>query len=524
MTRQDIPAGVVITDTPREPEWDPKVGVPHVPADTRGEPPSRLVTIGDSLTHGFQSGAVFNTDLSYPAIIAHEMGFLNRFHYPKYNGVGGLPLNFELLLRELEHGLGDTLDWWEVPLALFRARQFMDRVEDYWERGPGSVITRLKTINHNLGMYGWDLRDALAITGKSLEQNVTQPKDDLLAQVVENNSERAAMRVYPMADEAVTLTLFEAAARLGEEHGAAESGIETLVVFLGSNNALQSIVRLAVVWSEEGYDDPARKGRFTVWRPAHFTAELHKVADQVRAINARHVIWCTVPHVTIAPLARGVGGKIEEGSRYFPYYTRPWISQTQFNPAEDPHITAAEARAVDSAIDQYNYAITDLVRTERSDPTAPRDWYLLDVAGILDRLAFRRYLDDPLARPDWWEPYPLPPALAALTPPPDSRFLTSDGNRRVTGGLFSLDGVHPTTVAYGILAQEVINVMRVAGVPFRRADGSARPDPVTVDFDRLIRRDTLITTPPAVIRSGLGVIAWADEALDLVRRTLSFRH
>ena len=91
--------------------------------------------------------------------------------------------------------------------------------------------------------------------------------------------------------------------------------------------------------------------------------------------------------------------------------------------------------------------------------------------GILDRLASRRYIDDPTATPSWWTPYPLPPELARLQPTPDTRFLTADGNGgRATGGLFSLDGVHPTTVAYGIVAQELIAIME----PGRRAR-STRP-------------------------------------------------
>jgi hypothetical protein len=104
---------------------------------------------------------------------------------------------------------------------------------------------------------------------------------------------------------------------------------------------------------------------------------------------------------------------------------------------------------------------------------------------------------------------------------PDSRFLTSDGQGgRATGGLFSLDGVHPTTVGYGILAQELIQVMRRAGVEFRTPDGAVRPDPVTVDFTRLVRRDTLVTRPPQNLTSTLGILAWADEALDFLPRAL----
>src|SRR5262249_48298532 len=163
---------------------------------------------------------------------------------------------------------------------------------------------------------------------------------------------------------------------------------------------------------------------------------------------------------------------------------------------------------VDSAIDQYNEAIEAAVVAGRK---AKSDWYLLDIAGLLDRIAARRYIDDPNARPSWWTPYPLPPALAALKPTIDSRFLTTHGpGGRATGGLFSLDGVHPTTVAYGMIAQEMMNIMRRAGVAFRQGrSGQERLDPVSVDFARLIRRDTLVSTPPQNITPGLRTLGWA---------------
>ncbi|WP_328876408.1 hypothetical protein OHT76_43830 [Streptomyces sp. NBC_00287] len=191
-------------------------------------------------------------------------------------------------------------------------------------------------------------------------------------------------------------------------------------------------------------------------------------------------------------------GKTAPGSRYFPHYTRPWISDHAFNPVLHPHLTGEQAEDVDRAIDLYNEAIIKEVSTARQDG---RDWYLMDTAGLLDRLASRRYIEDPLARPKLWRAYPLAPQLTALAPEPNSRFLTSDGARRTDGGLFSLDGVHPSTVGYGIVAQELINVMLRAGVEFRHPDGSVRTAPVTVDFDRLIRRDTLINQPPGNLTS-----------------------
>ena len=510
---------------PRVPCFDATVGVTLPPQAWTGTPRNRLVVIGDSLSHGFQSGAVFNTDLSYGAIIAYELGWLDGFRFPRYPGLGGLPINLELLMRDLESQVGSAISLWELPLALFRARQFMDDVEDYWERGPGAVPPTATGINHNLGMYGWDLRDALDWTAELLEQQVTAPKDDLLQQVVEHNSERAALRVYPRGDTEKTLSVFQAAARLGEDKDDdTDDGIETLIVFLGANNALRTVTDLTVHWSGPGYDTLTGKGQYTIWRPEHFRSELGHVVDAVRGIRARHVIWCTVPHVTIAPIARGIGGKVQPGSRYFPYYSRPWVTDQAFNAGRDVHITGAEARAVDYAIDVFNTDIEGVVRTERSggapDGTV-RDWYLLDIAGMLDRLAARRYINDVNARPPWWTPYPLPATLQALQPAIDSRFLSGDGHGgRDQGGLFSLDGVHPTTVGYGLIAQEMIRIMESAGVAFRHPNGEPRTGPVLVDFDRLVLRDTLVRFPPQIVDSTLSTLGWADEHLGWVLRAL----
>ncbi len=510
-----------LTDAGRTPEFDPTLGlaVPRpVDGSSRPVPPHRLVALGDSLTHGFQSGAVFATDLSWPAVVAHELGWRDGYRYPRYPGFGGLPFNLELLLRELEERYGAELSVWEMPGALFRARQWADRLEDHWERGAGARAPLVAANSHALAMYGWDLRDVLSKTAQTCQQALAEPKDDLLAQVVENHAERAALRVYPGWDESVRRqTLLDAARALGDEGGEGE-GIETLVVFLGANNCLGSVTRLRVAWSGPDFADLVGKTAYTVWRPEHFRAEYAELVESVAAIRARHVIWCTVPHVTIAPIARGLGAKVRPGSRYFPYYARPWVAASAFNPRHDPHLTAGQARAVDAAVDLYNTDIEEHVRRGRQ---AGRDWYLLDVAGLLDRLAARRYIDDPNARPAWWTPYPLPPELAALRPVPDSRFLTGDGRGgRATGGLFSLDGVHPTTVCYGLIAQEVLNVMRLAGVEFRSAAGAPRTGPVNVDMSRLLLRDTLVRFPPQLVDDSLDVLAWADEALDWVRRAL----
>jgi hypothetical protein len=510
----------------RVPQFDPTLRIAVPPVDRRGTPPHRLVVLGDSLSHGLQSGAVYDTSMSWPAIVAHELGWQDRHRAPSYGGPGGLPLNMELLLRRLEERFGPRLDLWEVPRALFDVRAFMDDVEDYWERGAGRLPPHVNRYNHNLSVYGWDLRDVLSRTAETETAAIGRPNDALLDQLVENAGARAALRVYPHWDDQVSgQTLLQAAEALGREHDeSTECGIETLVVFLGANNALQTVTRLRVSWSEADFRELDRKGRYTVWRPEHFRAELAELVAAVRRIGARHTIWCSVPHVTIAPIARGIGGKVRPGSRYFPFYARPWVRDARFDPSHDENLTEQDARAVDTAIDLYNDDIEQAVGDARRGRTGqPRDWFFLDLAGHLDRLASRRYIEDPVARPTWWTPYPLPPALATLRPPPDSRFLVGDGRGgRRAGGLFSLDGVHPTTVGYGLIAQEIVTILEAAGVTFRNRSGQPRPGPVLVDFDRLLRRDTLVNRPPQNLDAALGVLGWTDDNFGWVRRALAW--
>ena len=84
--REPVPETVVVTDSPRQPEERSDLGIP-VAVAAAGTPRNRLVAIGDSLTHGFQSGAIFNTDLSYPAIIAAELGWLRPVPPPAVPGL-----------------------------------------------------------------------------------------------------------------------------------------------------------------------------------------------------------------------------------------------------------------------------------------------------------------------------------------------------------------------------------------------------------------------------------------------------
>ena len=489
------PPEVVVTDTLPPRISDPTLGVrlgapgPDVPA-APGTPRHPLVAIGDSLTHGMSSGAVFTTHLSWAAQVAAALGV--AFEVPTYGGpLGGLPLNIEGLLRKLEDRFGDTiglLDWPVLPIAL---HQLADANEDYWERGEGSAPPRTDRRYENVGVYGWDLRDTLSFTDAIAASHIADhtAHDDLLGAKPDNDNDIAARSV--LAPFGTASAAVDAVAAHGRD-----GGIGTLVVALGANNALGSVVAKSAHWTGPDYADLTAKEQYTVWNPVHFTAEYAELVRRVETVPARRVVLATVPHVTIAPIAQGVNPtnpqqKWREGSRYFPYYTDPWVSEQHFDPAKDRCLTHQQARAIDSAIDQYNGTIADHVRRQRA---AGRDWFLLDMAGILDGLAHRRFLADPSAAAahDNWEPYPLPPELADL----DTRFFRSDRTGRLQGGLFGLDGVHPTTSGYGIIAQAVLDVLTVAQV-------ASTP----IDVARLRAQDTLNTHPPALFQTLFGLLS-----------------
>ena len=211
-----------------------------------------------------------------------------------------------------------------------------------------------------------------------------------------------------------------------------------------------------------------------MWQPSHFAQEWARLVDRIKQVRAGHVIVATVPQVTIAPIARGVAGKARHGSRFFPYYTRPWITDEDFDVDRDPWIDGP--RPAPSTRRSMRSTRRSSTRSGPSARTAndPRDWYLFDLGALLDRMAFKRYLTDPRRNRRGGRRIGCPHEVVAL-----ARRSTRASSRptavdAVRAGLFSLDGVHPTTISAGVIAHEVVRIMdRSAGVQF--VDRAGRP-------------------------------------------------
>jgi hypothetical protein len=209
------PEDVVIRMESRVPETDPTLGV-QLPRDTGPLPAHRLVVLGDSLTHGFQSDAIFNTDWSWPAIVARELGWYDSFRHPEYLGYGGLPLNLEYLIRDLEQRFGPTLNWWELAAAAFSTYHLLTQIRDYWEHGRGSQVPNTAGIMHNLAISGYDVRDVLSKNADYERQSMQAPMDLLTKPLVGNAGELLALYVLESAREGGrALSPVEAAAAPG---------------------------------------------------------------------------------------------------------------------------------------------------------------------------------------------------------------------------------------------------------------------------------------------------------------------
>ncbi len=454
---------------------------------------AKLVAIGDSLTQGFQSGAILKTEWSYPAMIARAIGLSvpTDFRIPSFFG-SGLPINIEELLRFMEIVLGDEIstDEWILRFP-FLVEQFIDGVEDLYERGRGSKPSAFRGQFHNLAIWGFKVLDTFRIDSDYCDRVIAQGEgsieDDFLglpnapmyrtARLVLNPAKQADRSSWTQIDNLQAINDAE--------------GIDNLIIWVGANDCLGTVASLSLKEMPSTFDseDPQARGKFNLTHPDIFKQDYATLISKVKAaISAdTRVFIGTIPYVTIPPITQGIG-KLSEDSKYFDYYGRFFASEHNFNPFFNSKLTGAEIEKIDANVDEFNQIIRNEVAS------AGDNFHLVDLGGILDILAVKRnHLtnspNEPLRayyRSLGINDHPL----LGLDPVPNALLFQTHNSTRKSGGLFSLDSVHPSTIGYGIAAEAFLRKMQEVGVP--------DANPANLDWRQIIAQDSLIQSPPAL--------------------------
>ncbi|NTU79159.1 MAG: lipase [Chloroflexales bacterium] len=455
---------------------------------------ARLVALGDSLTQGFQSGAIFRTEWSYPAMIARALG-LNiplEFRVPRFPG-SGLPLNIEAMLRRMAASLGPdvSLGEWllQFPMLL---NQFVDEVEDLYERGAGAGPAAYGGVYHNLSVWGFRVADCYSVSAGYARQAVANEEgaiiDDFLG-LPSAPMYRTACRVLNprQRPEREGWTMIDNLRQILAED---PDGIESLIVWIGANDCLSTVLELKVkpMGDSDIPDDPQARRQWNLTHPTIFAQDFRRLTDQIAALlpEQTQVFVGTIPHVTIPPVTQGIP---PFDGTYFAYYGRFFANPSNFRPLLHSHLTGTDAQFIDQTIDRYNESIRQAVTHQGAR------WHLVDLGGILDQLAVKR--NQAVATPD----RPLRDYYAGLgitdhpllhlSPVPNVlRLGTRELGERYAGGLFSLDCFHPSTIGYGIVAEAILLAMQAAQM--------LQASPLRLNWQEIIEHDTLLQSSPSL--------------------------
>lgn len=455
------------------------------------KPQHKLAVLGDSVSQGFQNGGVYRTDQNFPAFLSRCFEPDPEFRQPLFTAQGGIPLNLEVLVRGLSEKYGNTLEWNEYIPAMHHLYSTLRRIKNYWEGHVMDLSREVPEPFHNQSVWGFSINDAWLVTEQMSKEFIeTQPDTYSVFEVLPDHAKYTTARLTlnpTLGNEFSHATQLDNIQYL-QEHG----GIEYLIVCMGHNNIIGAVTELRFQYSE-----PKDLGAFpsqrsyTVYRPEHFEKEYRELAEKVSTVGARQIICQTIPYVTIPPVSRGVNeNQSRHSGGYFDYYTRFWIWDSDFDPDQHSHLTKEEAIRLDRCVDEYN----EIIRRVAKD----YGWIVVPLNKYVNAIARRRL------RGGQKIPYPQSfieaiknnEATAHLVNRNGQPVLSTDylrideeSGKVVKGGIFSLDGIHPTTIGYGMIAHVYKETLEKHGVSFQR----------DLDWNHIIASDTLITDPPYLL-------------------------
>jgi hypothetical protein len=451
----------------------------------------KLVSMGDSMAQGFKNGGIYRTDLSFPAILARSIGNGITFEKPSFSAQAGIPINMEVLIRGLEEELGSEINLWNSVQAGRYLYQTLRRIKSYWEGYLKPLNVEQDSPFHNQGIWGFSISDCWLIDEEHARNYIKDNRARYsVFDVLPDNAmyTTARMVLNPTFDPTLAnRSMVDNVIELQDD-----GGIENLIICIGHNNIVGAATKLNVSFSEESdLNAPYHKRTCTVFRPEHFEQEMRTLYEKFSGLNIKRVFVPTIPYITIPPAIRGVNlDHSQPTGGYFDYYARFWIWDEDFDPERHAHLTRQDAILLDQVVDQYNQIILKLA-DEFGFITVP-------VGRYVQAAARRRHFHEKTA------PFPDEFILALKKNPKTSFMVDREGRPRIStdylrldketgkidrGGIFSLDGLHPSTIGYGLIANIYRMSMEKHGVKFEHP----------LDWDFVIENETLVTDPPLLM-------------------------
>lgn len=482
----------------------------------------KLFTLGDSISQGFMSLSAARTDLAYSTLIAQKLGLTPQRDYRFADWPhGGIPVNIEAIMRSLNRRYGPDIQGLEWLTVLETINRVVDQAEDYYERGEGrhTIPSNNGQVEyfHNVAVRGFNVSDAWQVTPKLCRETIEQNRPilwgDGYLSGADNPYYRTALRVLnpsldPKYDDYSQLKWMEKHAQ--------EEGIENCIIWLGANNALSTVIDLKIRQTPNNPEkrpytlspiEKAKERKWNLWHPYDFEADYREFMRQVSAIMAKNrakkwnVFIATVPLVTIAPLAKGVGETtyIEDKGIYYKYYTF-FPFEEDFAVKTGKHLTMQDAIYIDDCIRYYNKTIEACVKEANEQSGSKGRYHIVDIAQALNQIAYKRNAGQPT--------YDFPEYFRFIHPQVNTKYYHADSEGELKqGGIFSLDGVHPTAIGHGLIAYEFLTKMKEAGVV---AD-------TDLDWAKIFANDTLYTQPITLMQEIYGKDSLAKHIVNLIQ-------
>lgn len=449
---------------------------------------------------GFKNGGIYRTDLSFPAILANMMEENCCFDLPSFTAQAGIPINLEILVRGVAEQYGDDLNLLKSVSAAHSVYKTLSRIKSYWEGHKKSLRVERDTPYHNQSVWGFAISDTMMIDEAYCRETIQNNK---IRYSVFNVLPDHAM--YTTARMVLNPTFSNKTSKKTMVHNISDlhtdGGIENLIICIGHNNIVGAVTNLDIRLSEESDIMNYHANRqCTVFRPDHFEIEMRKLYKRISSLGVKRVFVPTLPHVTIPPAIRGVNDNgTAANNGYFDYYTRFWIWDDDFNPEKHPYITRKQAIFLDSIVDEYNQIIRKLA--------AEFGYHVIPVGRYVSAAARRRRGSYTV------KPFPTTFVEALKRNEKTNYLVDESGDPRIStdylkldrdtgkiasGGMFSLDGLHPSTIGYGLIANIYKKHMEEQGVKFQHE----------IDWDFIINSETLVTDPPPLLHNLRQLLRW----------------